>query len=217
MKNIKYIISLGDKCHTASFLKRNNLKKASYPFDWIFSNPYSIMHCLDTNFKLFLDKSYYTINNLDLKIQTHSFYYPDGLTMFNHHNPLNLNDYKYFERCIQRFNDILKSDENKLFIIMFVNNKYEVSDYINDILLLNNKLKEYTLNHKLLFILHKCVGYQHHEWKEIDEIDVLELYTCVPSVGTEFGFNINDVIFPFEKDNIYMDQIIKSKYYLNNV
>jgi hypothetical protein len=215
--NIKYIISLGEKCHTSSFLKRNYLKKASYPFDWIFSNPYSIMHCLDTKFKIFLDKSYYTFNNPNIKIQTHSFYYPDGLTMFNHHNPLNLDDFNYFERCIERLNNVLESDENKLFIIMFVNNKFEISDYIQDIILLNNKLKEHTKNHKLLFILHKCIGYQWHEWKEIENIDVLELYTCVPSVGTEFGFNVNDIVYPFEKDNVYMDEIIKSKYDFSSV
>ena len=38
MNGFQYVISLGAKCHTAAFLKRNNLKKASYPFDWIFSD-----------------------------------------------------------------------------------------------------------------------------------------------------------------------------------
>ena len=103
----------------------------------------------------------------------------------------------------------VKSGNNKLFIIMFVNKKNNISDYIQDIVLLNNKLKEHTVNHKLLFILHKCIGYQWHEWSEYEGIDILELLTCFPSVGTEFGFNINDIFYPFEKDNIYMDEIIK--------
>lgn len=216
----KYIISLGEKCHTASFLKRNNFKKASYPFDWIFSNPLMIAHCIDDNFKIFLDKSYYTLENTNYPIQTHKFYYPCGLTMFNHHNPINDNDFKYFERCIYRFKNLLDSEDNKLFIIMFVNNKNNLSDYQNDIIFLNNKLKEKTKNFKLLFILHRCKGFQYHEWLEIEEIkdiDILELYTITPSTGTEFGFIVNEINYPYEKDNIYMDNLLKIKYRLDDI
>ena len=33
---INYVCLLGTLCHSASILKRNNLKLCSYPFDWIF-------------------------------------------------------------------------------------------------------------------------------------------------------------------------------------
>ena len=56
---INYICSLGTLCHTASFMQRNNIKIVSYPFDWIFSNHQNIMHCIETNFSIFLDKNYY--------------------------------------------------------------------------------------------------------------------------------------------------------------
>ena len=36
-EEINYVCSLGFSLATASLLKRNNLKKCSYPFDWIFS------------------------------------------------------------------------------------------------------------------------------------------------------------------------------------
>jgi len=131
-KKFKYVVSLGEKCHTASFLKRNNLKKESYPFDWIHSSADIIIHCLEDNFNTFLNKEYYTFPYLEYKFQYHSFYYPNNnLFMFNHHNPLNENDYNYYIRCIERFNNVLKSNENKLFIKMYVNNSNKISFYKN--------------------------------------------------------------------------------------
>lgn len=40
-------------CHASSLLKRNNYKKYSYPFDWIFSDCNIILDCIKTNFKFF--------------------------------------------------------------------------------------------------------------------------------------------------------------------
>ena len=54
---IKYVCSLGNRCHTAYLLKKCNLKKTSYPFDWIFSDLYMILHCIEDNFNKFLNKS----------------------------------------------------------------------------------------------------------------------------------------------------------------
>jgi hypothetical protein len=39
-------------------LKQNKLKLCSYPFDWIFSNCNNIIHCLEDDFNVFLDKSF---------------------------------------------------------------------------------------------------------------------------------------------------------------
>ena len=55
----KYVCSLGTLCHSSYFLKQSNLKMASYPFDWIFSNIDMIIDCIENNFDKFLDKKYY--------------------------------------------------------------------------------------------------------------------------------------------------------------
>lgn len=94
---INNFCSLGTLCHRSLLLKRNKLKKESYPFDWIFSNCNIINHCISNNFKIYLDKSYYIKIN-DFKCG-HSYYHEN---MFNHHNPLK-NDYNYFVRCVERF------------------------------------------------------------------------------------------------------------------
>ena len=122
MTIIKYVTSLGPRCHTASFLKRNRLKKESYPFDWIFSNTGMILHCLEDNFKTFLDKSYYTITDPTSKKQQHSVYSEDpSEILFNHHNPLKEEDNIYFNRCIARFKNVMVQPELKMFVLFFLN------------------------------------------------------------------------------------------------
>jgi hypothetical protein len=58
MLEINYTYSLGNLCHGSQILKRNNYKKCSYPFD-----------CLEDDFNIFLDKSYY-INHIRNKMRT---------------------------------------------------------------------------------------------------------------------------------------------------
>ena len=100
---IKYVCSLGNCCHTSQFMKDNKLKKCSYPFDWILSNHNIIIHCIKDNFVKFLDKSYY-VSYSDKKC-FHKYY---NDFMFFHHEPLiNNDDYNYFIRCIDRFNNLL--------------------------------------------------------------------------------------------------------------
>jgi hypothetical protein len=53
MLEINYTCSLGSLCHSSQILKRNNYKKCSYPFDWIFSNYDIIIDCLEDDFNIF--------------------------------------------------------------------------------------------------------------------------------------------------------------------
>jgi len=77
LNNINHICSIGSLCHSSYFIKSNNFKRESYPFDWIFSNIGTIKHCIEDNFKIFLDKKYYTRiakpNDKEQK-QNHSYY-----------------------------------------------------------------------------------------------------------------------------------------------
>ena len=117
MLEINYTCSLGSLCQSSQILKRNNLKLCSYPFDWIFSNCDNIIHCIEDNFNIFLDKSYYI--NISPTNCGHSKYHN---VMFNHHNPLiNIDHYNYYVRCVDRFKTLLQKQEHKLFIMIFVN------------------------------------------------------------------------------------------------
>jgi hypothetical protein len=200
---IKYTCSLGTLCQSSQILKNNNLKKCSYPFDWIFSNPTNILHCIEDDFKIFLNKSYY--KSISKTICGHKYYHPN---MWRHHNPLkNKSDYDYYVRCISRFKELLKNQENKLFIMIFVN-KNDVDEKLkNDIIDFNNKFSKYTQNYKLLTIFHiKDKKKNYHNLTHIDNIDFLELHTLSKSSGVKF---INN------NDNNYLNKIIIKTYNFN--
>jgi hypothetical protein len=208
MSEINYTCSLGSLCHSSQILKRNKYKYCSYPFDWIFSSCDNIIHCIEDNFSIFLDKSYYI--NISQSTCGHSKY---GNSMFNHRNPLkNIGDYNYYVRCVDRFKKLLQKDEHKLFIMTFVNGEHNTDDYpnnyfSNNIINFNNTFSKHTKNYTLLVIIH-CPNKKqnHHIFTYNDNIHFLELHTLSLSTGSEF---VN------KNDDIYLDNIMKSNYTFN--
>ena len=205
MLDINYTCSLGSLCQSAKILERNNLKLCSYPFDWLFSDCDNIIHCIEDNFNIFLDKSYY--NGIDKDKCAHTYYKKEGgLNMFNHYNPLdNTDHYNYYVRCVDRFKNLLQKQEHKLFTMIFINID-NIDNYINKIIDFNNNFSKYTSNYTLLVIFHIPNKQQnHHIFTYTDNIHFLELHTLSNSTGVDF-YNNND--------NIYLDNIIKSNYNL---
>ena len=207
MNEITFACSLGPQCHSSNILKRLNIKKESYPFDWIFSNLKNVEHAIKDDFKIFLDKQYYTNENPETKTQSHSYYFENGISMFNHHNPLNKIHYDYFVRCVNRFNTLITEKENKLFIMTYIN--LEIKLFTN----IQKKIQEfkkffdsYVINYRFLVILHFISNKQWHEFNIYDNIDFLILSTKSKSNGLKF--------IDFE-DNIYLDKVILSKYTFN--
>ena len=208
---ISYTCSLGTLCHAAQILKRNKLKLCSYPFDWIFSSCDNIIHCIEDDFTIFLNKSYY-IQVLDKesgkdsdKKCGHSYY---NKYMFNHHNPLKYeNDYNYFVRCVGRFKKLLQYPELKLFCFMNRNLDNITSHNYNALIDFNNKFSKYTSNYILLVIFNiKNKQQNFHNFTYVDNIHFLELHTLSESNGLEFKNN---------NDNLFLDNIIKSTYKFN--
>ena len=200
---IKYTCSLGPLCHSSKILKNNNLKKCSYPFDWIYSNYNNIIHCIEDDFNIFLDKSYYvTISD------TKCYHLHYNGPIFNHHNPLNNeNDYNYFVRCVNRFRQLLKYDEPKLFIIIYPNMDNINEELKENIINFNNNFSKYTKNYKLLVIFHiKYKQDLNHIFTHINNIDFLELHTLSHSNGLDFEQ---------ANDNYYLNNIINKTYNFN--
>ena len=200
---IKYVCSLGLFCHTSSFIKRNRLKIESYPFDWIFSDLSNVIHCIENNFKIFLDKSYYI--NINLTACGHTFY---NNKMWWHHNPLiNESDYNYYLRCIIRFKKLLLKQEHKLFIVMYVNQDITIIYSTHKDSEFNNKFKLHVKNYTILCII-QYLNKEENKfmYTSIENIDFLDLDTISKS---------NGVVFENENDNIFLDKIIKEKYNFN--
>ena len=210
MNNIKkdeinYICSLGISCHSANIIKRNNLKKCSYPFDWIYSDFEVIEDALDDNFKKFLDKDNFIDHLHGNPIQCgHKLY---SNVMFNHSNPRIESVYQYYQRCITRFNNILNQEGKKLFVMLIFNEQFNHIDIEDSLNKLNEKFKNKTNNYKIL-----CINHHHNQpennytIKEIDNINLLQLYTKSDSTGATFNDN---------NDNDYLDTILLSLYDFN--
>jgi hypothetical protein len=207
--DIFYICSLGPQCHNATFLKQCELKSCSYPFDWIFSNYNIILHCIKDNFKIFLDKSYY-IKMFDHGICQHRYYYEkeNDPNMFNHFNVLeNDEHYNYYIRCIDRFKNLLKYQECKLFTMFFINMTEIDNDLINNIIKFNDDFSKYTNNYYLLVIFHiPNKNNNHHIFTYKDNIHFLELHTLSYS---------NAIQFANEEDTKYLKNILELKYNFN--
>lgn len=199
---IKYTCSLGPLCQSSQILKRNKYKICSYPFDWIFSNCDTIIHCIEDDFNIFLDKAYYI--DISERQCGHSKY---GDNMFNHHNPLrNIDHFHYYIRCVDRFRNLLQEQEHKLFIMVFVNMNNVDENIKNNIIHFNEKFSKYTNNYTLLVIFHVPNKQHNHIFTYRDHIHFLELHTLSKSNGVEFTD---------KNDTIYLDNILKTKYSFN--
>ena len=200
---INYVIPLGSQCFSSFFLKKYDLKKTSYPFDWIFSSPEMIINILDDKFKKFLNKNYYAIKDTNSKINKHLIYLPE-LMMFNHRNPYNDEDYLYYIRCIDRFYKVLNKKETKLFILTSLKN--EINNELENICLLNHRLNHLTDNYKLIAIFQICTGEQNKDVYEYENMIIIQITTISESDG---------VIFLNDLDNIYYKSIIDSFFEFN--
>lgn len=203
---IRLVCSLGFNCHIAQFLKSNGLKLASYPFDWIMSNTRVVKHCLEDNFVKFLDKTCYTELNRPDRCG-HNVYCDN---MFVHHNPLdNMGDYDYFDRCVNRFKDLLNRKEKKLFMVSIINGEHNVGnkltdDIKNQFIELNNIIKARTTNYHLLVVVnYPNKNENNYVLTKTEEIVFLEIDTISLNVGTHYQN---------ENDNIYLYTILKKMY-----
>ncbi len=111
------------------FYEKEKIKKASFPFDWIFSNPKMINDCINDNFKIFLDRK------LHIKIPNkpgksgHKIY---GDRIFNHYDITTNENFEYYVRCVKRFRQLLTKN-NILFIHMQTNKTQKINEIPKDL------------------------------------------------------------------------------------
>lgn len=93
--------------------------------------------------------------------------------------------------------------------MIFVNGEYNShsNHFFNNIIDFNNKFSKYTRNYTLLVIInYPDRELNHHTFTCNDNVHFLELHTMSTSNGVHFQNN---------NDNIYLDNVIKSKYKFN--
>jgi len=96
------IISLGVDCGMAEFCRKHNLRTVAFPFDWTIAYN-GVSKCIEDNFAQFLPQNGQTKNIYDIDFfhhfKTHTFQ----------------DDIEKYKRRIERFNDVLHSQEKVLF------------------------------------------------------------------------------------------------------
>lgn len=122
--NSKVFVSLGNYCLTSMIFKQNNLKFDSYPFDWMVTKIDNITNIINDDFKDFLNVNNYTKIG---KGTRNNVYYNNTNTLFNfqfdsgdhqHHILTETNDYNYITRCVKRFNNLINTDKQIIFVII---------------------------------------------------------------------------------------------------
>lgn len=79
------IISLGGSCTVATVLRTLELRKAAYPFDWIYSRFHSLLQAFETDFKDFLNPDFLSVS-ADKKqiIDTYGFQFVHDFPTITH-------------------------------------------------------------------------------------------------------------------------------------
>jgi hypothetical protein len=91
--------------------------------------------------------------------------------------------------------------------MIFTNTRFEEQENIkNQVIDFTRNFSKYTHNYTLLVIVNLPTGKQEHEFIYIDNIHFLILKTLSHSSGT---------VFDNDGDNMYLDNILKSKYRFN--
>ena len=108
------IVSLGDNCLPAFYLKKYALRDRSYPWDWIQSNIKMVIHMLTDNFVKFLDP--------DISEMFYSNAFLDAKSIFNHHDLHKVAHLEYYQRCVDRFRSLATcSPESPIIFVMSIN------------------------------------------------------------------------------------------------
>ncbi|KAB0643564.1 DUF1796 family putative cysteine peptidase [Burkholderia latens] len=121
---VKHIISLGTHCLTSSLLRSFGLRRYSLPFDWTFSSPQAMLHCLRDQLQTFLDRAHYrTVTRKRDTVDAgadHVFYLKKFNIgeMFAHRDPSTDSDYADLLKTTERFKRLLASQEPKLFVMI---------------------------------------------------------------------------------------------------
>jgi hypothetical protein len=148
-------VSLGSHCLVSYTLKDLGLKRYSCPFDWIFSRPSMIEHCLKDSFASLTDRSQYkpVIDETGTEQvgRCHHAFYRDSFgvdRVFNHRDMRIEENYQYLTRCIHRFNQLLESSNRKVFVLLCPDSRITEEQFLS----LHGTLTSSTTNFCLLAV-----------------------------------------------------------------
>jgi hypothetical protein len=185
------------------------MRYAAYPFDWTLSSPKMVMDCLRDDFQTFLDPVQHVTAEPGVS-SNHLMYGTmvwgknfDGIfnqhLTFAHKDVTTANDYAYYQRCVERFRDLLRSPEPKLFILTAQDMEYDPQE-IHE---LRDMLRQRTNSSHILCISLFNENESRYTFDQEDGIKYLKLYTYSRSDGRGFAN---------AQDNEYLQYLIHCLY-----
>ncbi len=128
---MRHAVSLGTHCYASWLLQDMGLRRSSSPFDWLFSSPELITHCLQDDFATLLDRGHHEQFGVHRQA-LHRFYNTGFGTqappmgeppLFFHHNPTTDDDHARLVRGVERFRRLLDSGDETLFLMVVARNR----------------------------------------------------------------------------------------------
>lgn len=107
-----YVISIGDFCFWAFYIRDCKWREASFPFDWMFTNLSFIIDCIEENFEPIMEY----IKNKSQHGQRTYIGQPFPQPSTAHHKMQTDEDYQHYYRTIERWKQIMESDKKILFL-----------------------------------------------------------------------------------------------------
>ena len=192
--------SLGFHCHATQLLIRNNFKKESYPFDWMFSNIFIVSDCINNDFCKLIDNRFYIDcpNQTTLNQCGHSYYKSN---MFPHHDMRKIDNYNYLLRCVKRFQKLCEIKEPKVFLITIIDIQLMKKIHEN-MANLKNILNKKTTNFRII-----CFVFIHNKRSNNH---YMEINDNIHIIYIDLTSSSNGITFKDDKDNQYVDNILQT-------
>ena len=161
---MRHVVSLGTHCYASWLLRDMGLRRYSSPFDWLFSSPQLVTHCIQDDFATLLDRRHYEQNGQHRQA-LHRYYHEgfsteavphEPLPLFFHHNPAADEDYARLVRGVDRFRRLLDNQDTKL-LFMLVNRHRRQDKLVPAIQNLVATLEARTRNAVLLTVVHSSI------------------------------------------------------------
>jgi hypothetical protein len=189
-----HYISIGPFCESANILGSFNLRQQAFPFDFMFSSLPMIRHIITDRCVTFLDKSHYSIreggtyhaiysNYIDTPIlRIHHAQQNDTSHMVNtlkerpvflHHNLLEEETYKAFQRRCERLLSVIDNHEKIVFVYcnLYMQDHHDVFEFADSFRDYPNiRVIEIATNqreHKIIYHGTNCRVYQDYNYENI--------------------------------------------------
>eukprot|EP00440_Ansanella_granifera_P050459 gb/GFBE01054691.1/.p1 GENE.gb/GFBE01054691.1/~~gb/GFBE01054691.1/.p1 ORF type:complete len:356 (+),score=59.70 gb/GFBE01054691.1/:1-1068(+) len=156
-----HVISLGSRCLVADSLRDEGIRRYSGPFDWIYSSPAMVQHCISDGFATFLNvKHIQKAGNS----YGHKVYSPmlNRAVIYPHHDPGH-KDREEFARRVKRFKLVAASAKRKMFAICIISESEKAlqrtqEETANEIAALFQKMRAKRIKNFELTAVHVVCG-----------------------------------------------------------